>query len=204
MKIAEENEITAKACLAAARLLYAAKSKPSKTFTDTLKQVHTRASSKEGLRSLLAELEDLKDTKKGSPSLAMYSPSYVTMAVSVLKIKAAAAPEEKTSPDLMSDEEERELIRSALNRAISSPLGESIIRFSVLEKEDMDLQMLVSKMQALLTPASGSTSPSGKKVTAVLICRDSPEMAYMERKMYYKKQMYLTYPHLPFIKITVR
>lgn len=202
MKISNEKEITLQACRAISRFEKALDS--SKVFRLLVKKNMIMADSKEGLEELMATAEELvagyndlpESTRKGIP----YQLSTLTAAKAIFKIKLERAPSEPVySPEIFKDglEHSVDVCKNAAGRLVSSTKRETVISYAALEHHNLSVEDLAAAIQSFLP---GEVQG---KVQVTVTQRDPQMPLYMERRNYYKKQIYVVHPNLPIVKVSL-
>lgn len=202
MKLSNEKEITLQACRAISRFEKALDS--SKDFHLLVKKTMLMANSKEGLEELMATAEELvagyndlpESTRKGIP----YQLSILTAAKTIFRIKLERAPSEPFySPEIFKDVlgHNIDACKTAAGRLASSTKRETVISYSALEHHNLSVEDLAAAIQSFLPDKIQD------KVQITVLQRDPQMPLYMERRNYYKKQIYVVHPNLPIVKVSL-
>lgn len=204
MKLSNEKEITLQACRAISRFEKALDS--SKVFRLLVKKNMLMADSKEGLEELVVLAGELEagynylpeSSRKGIP----YQLSTLTAAKTIFRIKLERAPNEPFySPEIFKDGMGNNIdaCRAAAGRLVSSTKREreTVISYSALEQHDSSTEGLAAMIQSFLPDEVQG------KVQLTVTERDPQMPLYMERRNYYKKQIYVVHPNLPIVKVSL-
>lgn len=202
MKLSNEKEITLQACGAVSRFEKALDS--SKVFRLLVKKNMLMADSKKGLEELVALVEELEEgynslpesSRKGIP----YQLSILTAAKAIFRIKLERAPNEPVySPEIFKDSlgHSIDACKTAAGRLVSSTKRETVISYSALELHDLNTEGLAAMIQSFLPDKIQG------KVQITVTQRDPQMPLYMERRNYYKKQIYVVHPNLPIVKVSL-
>ena len=202
MKLSNEKEITLQACGAVSRFEKALDS--SKVFRLLVKKNMIMADSKKGLEELVALVEELEEgynslpesSRKGIP----YQLSILTAAKAIFRIKLERAPNEPVySPEIFKDSlgHSIDACKTAAGRLVSSTKRETVISYSALELHDFNVEGIASVIQSFLPDKIQG------RVQITVTQRDPQMPLYMERRNYYKKQIYVVHPNLPIVKVSL-
>lgn len=202
MKLSSEKVITLQACGAISRFEKALDS--SKDFHLLVKKNMLMANSKEGLEELMATAEELvagyndlpESTRKGIP----YQLSILTAAKTIFRIKLEKSPNEPVySPEIFKDglEHSVDICKNAAGRLVSSTKRETVISYAALEHHNLSVEDLAATIQSFLPDKIQG------KVQITVLQRDPQMPLYMERRNYYKKQIYVVHPNLPIVKVSL-
>lgn len=204
MKLSNEKEITLQACVAVSRFEKALGS--HKAFSLLVKKNMLMADSKEGLEgvvSLAGELEaGYNNLPEGSRKGIPYQLSTLTAAKAIFRIKLERAPNEPFySPEIFKDGlgHNIDACKAAAGRLVSSTKREreTVISYSALEQHDSSIEDLAAIIQSFLPDKTQG------KVQVTVTQRDPQMPLYMERRNYYKKQIYVVHPNLPIVKVSL-
>ena len=202
MKLSNEKEITLQACMAVSRFEKALDS--SKVFRLLVKKNMLMADSKEGLEELIVRAGELEagykylpeSSRKGVP----YQLSTLTAAKAIFRIKLERAPNEPFySPEIFKDGlgHSIDACKAAAGRLVSSTKRETVISYSALEHHDLGVENLADAIQSFLPDKIQGN------VQVTVTQRDPQMPLYMERRNYYKKQIYVVHPNLPIVKVSL-
>lgn len=202
MKLSNEKEITLQACVAVSRFEKALDG--SRIFYLLVRKNMLMADSKEGLEKLVTLAEELEagydslpeSTRKGIP----YQLSILTAAKAIFRIKLGNAPDEPAySPEITKERLNKNinLCKAAASRLVSSIRQETVISYSALEQHDLGVEGLAATIQSFLPDKIQG------KVQITVLQRDPQMPLYMERRNYYKKQIYVIHPNLPIVKVSL-
>ena len=202
MKLSNEKEITLQACTAVSRFEKALDS--SSVFHLLIKKNLLMADSKEGLEELVSLAGELEARYNSLPDAARkeipYQLSTLTASKVIFRIKLERAPDEPVySPEVLKDELGLNIdaCKAAAGRLVSSAKRETIISYSALEHHDLGVEDLANTIQSFLPDETQG------KVQITLHHRDPQMPLYMERRNYYKKQIYVIHPNLPIVKVSL-
>lgn len=202
MKISNEKEITLQACRAISRFEKALDS--SKDFRLLVKKNMIMADSKEGLEglvSLAGELEaDYNDLPESSRKEIPYQLSTLTAAKAIFRIKLERSPNEPVySPEIFKNilGYNIDACKIAAGRLVPSTKRETVISYFALEQHDSSTEGLAAVIQSFLPDEVQG------KVQVTVTQRDPQMPLYMERRNYYKKQIYVVHPNLPIVKVSL-
>lgn len=202
MKLSNEKEITLQACVAVSRFEKALD--VSRTFYLLVRKNMRRADSKEGLEQLVTLTEELEASynslPEGTRKKVPYQLAILTAAKAIFRIKLENAPSEPVySPEVAKESlgYNIDLCKAAADRLASSIRQETVISYSALEQHDLSTEDLAATIQSFL-----SDRIHGKAQIAVMQ-RDPQMPLYMERRKYYKKQIYVIHPNLPIVKVSL-
>lgn len=202
MKLSNEKEITLQACRAISRFEKALGS--SKVFRLLVKKNMLMADSKEGLEGLVSLAGELEAGYNYLPESSRkeipYQLSTLTAAKAIFRIKLERAPNEPFySPEIFKDGlgHSIDACKNAADRLVSSTRRETVISYSALELHDFNVEGIASVIQSLLPDDTKG------KVQITVTQRDPQMPLYMERRNYYKKQIYVVHPNLPIVKVSL-
>lgn len=202
MKLSNEKEITLQACVAVSRFEKALD--VSRTFYLLVRKNMRMADSKEGLEELITLTEELEANYNSLPDgprkNVPYQLSMLTAARAIFRIKLESAPSEPTySPEVAKDRLARniDLCKAAASRLVSSIRQETVISYSALEQHDLSTEDLAATIQSFLPDRIHG------KAQITVMQRDPQMPLYMERRKYYKKQIYVIHPNLPIVKVSL-
>lgn len=202
MKLSNEKEITLQVCVAVSRFEKALDR--SRIFYMLVRKNMLMADSKEGLEKLVTLAEELEagynslpeNTRKGIP----YQLSILTAARVIFRIKLERAPNEPVySPEIFKDGlgGNIDACKATAGRLASSAKRETVISYSALEQHDLSVEDLAATIQSFLPDEIHG------KVQITVMQRDPQMPLYMERRNYYKKQIYVIHPNLPIVKVSL-
>ena len=202
MKLSNEKEITLQACVAVSRFEKALD--VSRTFYLLVKKNVSMADSKEGLEKLIVLIEELEANYNSLPDgprkKVPYQLSMLTAAKAIFRIKLENAPNEPVySPEVAKDRlaSNIDLCKAAASRLVSSIRQETVISYSALEQHDLSTEDLAATIQSFLPDRIHG------KAQITVMQRDPQMPLYMERRKYYKKQIYVIHPNLPIVKVSL-
>ena len=202
MKLSNEKEITLQACVAVSRFEKALDN--SSVFRLLIKKNLLMADSKEGLEELVSLAEELEARYNSLPDAARkkvpYQLTTLTASKAIFRIKLERAPDEPVySPEIFKDElgDNIDACKAAAGRLVSSTKRETVISYSALEHHDLGVEDLAATIQSFLPDETQG------KVQITLHHRDPQMPLYMERRNYYKKQIYVIHPNLPIVKVSL-
>ncbi len=202
MKLSNEKEITLQACTAVSRFEKALDS--SSVFRLLIKKNLLMADSKEGLEELMSLAEELEARYNSLPDAVRkkvpYQLTTLTASKVIFRIKLERAPDEPVySPEIFKDGLGRSIdaCKATAGRLVSSTKRETVISYSALEQHDLGVEDLADTIQSFLPDGTQG------KVQITLHHRDPQMPLYMERRNYYKKQIYVIHPNLPIVKVSL-
>ena len=204
MKLSNEKEITLQACVAVSRFEKALGS--HKAFSLLVKKNMIMADSKEGLEELVVLAGELEAGYKYLPESSRegipYQLSILTAAKAIFRIKLERAPNEPFySPEIFKDGlgDSIDTCKATAGRLVSSTKREreTVISYSALERHDLNTEGLAAMVQSFLPDKIQG------KVQITVTQRDPQMPLYMERRNYYKKQIYVVHPNLPIVKVSL-